>query len=87
VHALTSIRVRFTGTNRSVMKSLLVLCVLLAPLRAQEGRSTHDVAKDARVSYEGSQLLKVTAHTEEQKETLHKLQDMEGKDALHYTCQ
>ena len=69
------------------MKSLLVLYVLLAPLRAQEGRITHDVAQDARVSYEGSQLLKVTAHTEEQKEALHKLQDMEGKDALHYTGQ
>jgi len=63
------------------MKSLLVLYVLLAPLRAQ------DVAQDARVSYEGSQLLKVTAHTEEQKEALHSLQDMEGKDALHCTGQ
>ena len=69
------------------MKSLLVLYVLLAPLRAQEGRITHDVAQDARVSYEGSQLLKVTAHTEKQKEALHKLQDMEGKDALHCTGQ
>lgn len=38
------------------------------------------MAEDARVSYEGSQLLKVTARTEGQKEALHKLQDMEGVD-------
>jgi hypothetical protein len=69
------------------MKSLLVLYVLLAPLLAKEGRIAHDVAQDARVSYEGSQLLKVTAHTEEQREDLQKLQDMEGKDALHCTGQ
>jgi hypothetical protein len=58
------------------MKSLLVLCVFLAPLGADEGTAT----PEARVSYEGSQLLKVTAATEEQKEVLQKLQDMEGKD-------
>jgi hypothetical protein len=69
------------------MKPLLVLCVLLAPLRAHEGRITPDVAEDARVSYEGSQLLKVTARTEGQKEALHKLQDMEGKDLLYCTGQ
>jgi hypothetical protein len=67
------------------MKPLLVLCVLLGPLHALEGRLTADVAEDARVSYEGSQLLKVTARTEEQKEALHKLQDMEGKDILYCT--
>lgn len=64
-----------------------MLYVLLAPLRAQDGSVTHGVAQDARVSYEGSQLLKVTAHTEEQKEALHTLQHMEGKDALHCTGQ
>jgi hypothetical protein len=62
------------------MKSLLVLCVLLAPLRADEGTATPDPAEEARVSYEGSQLLKVTAPTEEKKEALRKLQDIEGKD-------
>lgn len=64
------------------MKPLLVLCVLLAPLRAREEGITPGVAEDARVSYEGSQLLKVTASTEEQKEALQKLEDMEGEDIL-----
>jgi hypothetical protein len=62
------------------MKPLLVLCVLFAPLSADEGAVTPDPAQEARVSYEGSQLLKVTAPTEENKEALQKLQDMEGKD-------
>jgi hypothetical protein len=62
------------------MKSLLVLCVLLAPLGANEGTATPEPVQEARVSYEGSQLLKVTALTEEEKQSLQKLQDMEGKD-------
>lgn len=62
------------------MKPLLVLCVLFAPLHADEGTATPNPEQETRISYEGSQLLKVTARTEEKKEALQKLQDMEGKD-------
>jgi hypothetical protein len=62
------------------MKSLLVLCLVFAPLRADGGTAAPEPADEARVSYDGAQLLKVTAPTEEKKEALQTLQDMEGKD-------
>jgi hypothetical protein len=68
------------------MKPLLVLCLLVASLRADEGTITPDLEEGSRVSYEGAQLLKVTAPKEENKEALQKLQDMEGKDVSFCTC-
>jgi hypothetical protein len=74
------------------MKSLLVLCVLFAPLGADEETTTPEPVQEARVSYEGSQLLKVSAATEEKKQALQKLLDIEGKQICpygvsgHYFC-
>jgi hypothetical protein len=66
-------------TSRSVMKSLLVLCLVFTPLRSDDATTAPEPAEAARVSYDGVQLLKVTAPSEEKKEALKMLQDMEGK--------
>jgi hypothetical protein len=69
------------------MKSLLVLCLVFAPLRADDGATSPEPAEEARVSYDGAKLLKVTAPTEEKKEALQTLQDMEGEDVWFCTGQ
>ncbi|KDR21622.1 carboxypeptidase B-like [Zootermopsis nevadensis] len=77
---MASIRDPTAETTRSVMKSLLLLCFALAPLRADDGATSPEPADEARISYEGAQLLKVTAPSEEKEVALRTLQDMEGVD-------
>ena len=55
---------------------LALFLVVAAPLHALEEEQP---AAELRISYEGAKLLKITAPSEEKKESLKTLEDTDGK--------